>query len=952
MSTKKFLQAVVPDDGLYCAAGYRHATKTFENQAHFETLDELIAYAHEQDDQKLEAFFALGSFKDDRSRKGDNVVSNKAFFFDIDCGKGKDYDSQNSGLEALRKFCKAVGFPQPLIVSSGYGLHVYWPFEEAVSPKEWKPYAERLKKLCLQKGMKLDAQVTADAARVLRVPGTHNHKDLSSPQPVRVLNDIKLFDFHDLCELINEHYDSAVEDMFANSRFKNMHDPVMDNLAGNKEALFKPILKGCGQMQYAIEHADELPEPLWRSVLSIAMHCKNGEKNAHRISAYDTDRYDPIATDKKMSGITTPHKCQTFYEQNPAVCEECPHLGKINSPMSLGMKFVPAVTSDEPKPVELEPDQLNKVLHYNIQNLRTPPKGYSFGRAGGMYVDVMDVDDEGNEVAEQVLLYPNYIQPNCRLLDPDEGQSVVVGVDFPKEGIVETTIPVSELSDMHSFKKRLGMIGVALTGGKKWQELQDMLIKWLNKLQAESQAEEAKVQFGWHGEDGKRSFVVGDREYLPNGTIRTNHPTKRTSTYIPYFKPKGTLEKWKEMADWFNRPGMEINQYVLCCGFASPLMEFVPNVYGVLFHLQSDGSGAGKTTTMYAAASVFGDYKNLCPKAESTKNFAENRLEVKKNMFFGFDEMTNFDGKYFSDFAYGVTSGEQKGRMGSSANRERSRGNAWSLIVMTTANASALDRIRQYKTFPDAELMRIMEVTTKYRPDIPTEESAKLNDLLVSNWGTAGHEYIRHVVQNQEKVRQLVLSNVQFINNKFGLENKHRFWAAKIACVYTGWQIASSLGLVSYSEKSIVSAIKEIIKSCKQAAKENAFDPMSFITSFYYDNHGKFFVVRDTGQSNAEEVMKNLTEQDQMLDRDPFYGVVGRYDYTEGKLFIRINALKDYCADRQVNYREFVEHLKKEYGAEVKKVRLGKGLEKYSTLGSVNLLSVNFDPNEAAQEEG
>ena len=54
--------------------------------------------------------------------------------------------------------------------------YTYTGFLESVSYGEWLPVAQGLKDMCIRHNLSADNGVTADAARVLRVPGTHNHK--------------------------------------------------------------------------------------------------------------------------------------------------------------------------------------------------------------------------------------------------------------------------------------------------------------------------------------------------------------------------------------------------------------------------------------------------------------------------------------------------------------------------------------------------------------------------------------------------------------------------------------------------------------------------------------------------------------------------------------------------------------------------------------------------------
>ena len=100
-----------------------------------------------------------------------------------------------------------------------------------------------------------------------------------------------------------------------------------------------------------------------------------------------------------------------------------------------------------------------------------------------------------------------------------------------------------------------------------------------------------------------RSFILGDREYIPGG-VRHNPPTEATKPLAGYLKPKGELARWKEMMQFFNQKGMELHQLIICTAFGSPLMEFSP-IYSMLIHLDGP-TGFGKTTTQWAAAGVYG----------------------------------------------------------------------------------------------------------------------------------------------------------------------------------------------------------------------------------------------------------------------------------------------------------------------------------------------------------
>ena len=70
---------------------------------------------------------------------------------------------------------RVVDLPEPVIVNSGYGLHIYWAFTEEVPTEKWLPIAKRLEQVCITQKFCADPNVF-DAARILRVPGTYNQK--------------------------------------------------------------------------------------------------------------------------------------------------------------------------------------------------------------------------------------------------------------------------------------------------------------------------------------------------------------------------------------------------------------------------------------------------------------------------------------------------------------------------------------------------------------------------------------------------------------------------------------------------------------------------------------------------------------------------------------------------------------------------------------------------------
>lgn len=192
VTTEQFLELIWPDQGTYFVAE-QFEGRSMKRRA-CRTISEAAQLAIEIDSRRNNAYHACAVFKDETSSTGKNVRAAKALWVDIDCGaekakNGTGYRTQEEALEAVEKFCQAAGLPEPLLVNSGNGIHVYWPFEDEVDADTWRLAANRLKAITDLPEYRLlaDGSVTADIARILRPVGTHNLKDKDAPKLVHII---------------------------------------------------------------------------------------------------------------------------------------------------------------------------------------------------------------------------------------------------------------------------------------------------------------------------------------------------------------------------------------------------------------------------------------------------------------------------------------------------------------------------------------------------------------------------------------------------------------------------------------------------------------------------------------------------------------------------------------------------------------------------------------------
>lgn len=200
---QRFLRLVVPDvsDSVavlwagYWRADSKHHTGGWMIGQAFGAPSALVEWSAQKSASGFDTYFALAAFGDQRNTRGgiartqSNASALRALWLDVDVGKTavESYETQDGALAALRGFVAAAGLPDPLVVSSGYGGHVYWPLAAEAHPSAWKPVAQSLKNACAALGFNADPSRTADSASVLRLPGTMNHKG-GAARPVAVLD--------------------------------------------------------------------------------------------------------------------------------------------------------------------------------------------------------------------------------------------------------------------------------------------------------------------------------------------------------------------------------------------------------------------------------------------------------------------------------------------------------------------------------------------------------------------------------------------------------------------------------------------------------------------------------------------------------------------------------------------------------------------------------------------
>ena len=889
MAKTDLLAHVLPADGWYCVMGLK--SDALPEQRFVKTLEEVDALADKMCNEGRNVYFGCAKFSSATSRDKSNATYFKAFWIDIDCGDNKPYSTQQEGLAALKSFCDQYMLPKPTLVDSGRGIHAYWTLTETVSVQQWQPAADRLKQLCLSSGLHIDPVVTADSARILRIPETYNFKDTDNPLQVSILALGDHTPYDDFKNLLGVLPTINKEEEF----IPPGPSALTLSLVQNSESSFKLILdktsrgEGCNQIGHAVTNQTDTPEPLWRGVLSVANLCTDREQAIHFVSSQHPD-YDPDDTERKARLTKGPYTCESFEKINPGGCEGCPNKGKIKSPIVLGHFIARAEENEEsPEPEESDPTVPQKPV------LSPLPWPYFRGKNGAIYVEAEAEGDKPEMVYEHDLtLVKRMIDPN-----PKVGECAWLRRTLPKDGVKEFLVPMVAIASKEEMRKILPAHGV-LGSTKQLERINSYLIRVAKEMQMEKKAEVMRTQLGWTDDDTK--IIVGDTEFSDKGAFYSP-PSSATRSVCDYIKPVGTLQRWKEIFNTYAMPGFETHAFAALTAFGAPLMKFL-NIHGCTLNLINNQSGTGKSTILHMMNSVLGHPEGLCLHWKDTPHSIIYRFGVMNNFAVGIDEVTKMEGEVLSDLLYSVTQGRGRDRMLSSANEIRHNATKWALPVVTTSNSSIKDKIAALKATFDGELMRLMEFKIDLTDNIKKEDAAKIFGDLYENYGHAMPIFAKFVVENKDDCIGLVKKVQYKIDKEIGFQARERFWSANVATNLAGGMIAQSLDLHDIPIPRVYQHMVGQLSDMRGFSGAPVVSPAVVIGEFINAHMMHTLVVN--GEADGRTSLHSLPI---MEPRGP---LICRYEPDTNLFFISSKPFRAYCSKQQITYDDLLAQMSKE----------------------------------------
>ena len=916
MQPLEFLAAVLPSSGVYCAAEF---TSPKKEHVFVNNLQEILDAGQKFVDTNRDAYFALSSFKEAGSRTAENARLVKSLYMDLDLGGEKAYADKKEAIAAFENFMSTTGMDelgQPFVVSSGGGFHVYWPLDEEVEIAQWKPMAENFKRLCRQENLVIDWNCTADAARVLRIPGTFNYKK-ENPRSVKILVEAdRTFSLFALDSFIKSKlkaptYEASTVNL-PGQRPKSPANATTKKLIAESSTYFKHILKktqdgkGCGQLAYYIENAtNDGMEPLWRGMLSLAQKCDDGAKAVVWLSQLHP--YEPERMTQKLREIKGPYPCLKLDSENPGICTECPHFGKITNPLALGRHIE---TDTQPKQIELTPAPTAPVAPApTVVQRPAPPKGFSYGKGGAIFRDTQMEDADGQTVTKQVMVLPySLFVVNILQLD---GEHIVHMLALRPEGSVEITLNQRAVVSKDETLKTLAEQNILAAGGWNDKNLFEYVRSCVEEASLAQQAIIVPTSYGWQ-ENG--SFVYNERIYSQS-SIPRHVPMRALANLNRVCMPTGSIQNWQRVINMLTNKGLYEILSLSLVGFGAPLMRFT-GYDGVTFHIGSTESGTGKSLTLELAASVWG-HPTKYRVSKSTSDVAmQQRLGLLNSLPLISDEITNKNRKDFEwipGFIFDVSEGQGKERMESGANKERENTTYWKSMALLSSNTHVMDYLTgARKHSSEGEIRRVLEQTMTDVIRWESEEIAALQ-LLKTNYGVAGQLYTQYLVDNPEEVQKVMSSVHEELKKKLSFQDDERYWHAGCTSLVAGAVLADKAGVVRYPIERIINVLRNMVDKARELIDSNVRTAEDVLNSYVREFYGKFVVVKALEGGLAASIGETGLI-DQTITRSEIFGRV-EHGVTPGHVdfYIEEQLLKKHCSDRSFGYSDFKKQLEAAY---------------------------------------
>lgn len=935
MNTLEFLQRVLPSEGVYCLLTFFGGKPRAFWTDSAETLAERALLISSKG---VDAYFGTASYKDNSSRTQANAHLHKTFFIDLDAKNGVPFADWKDALRGGLKLVQTLGLPKPIAVLSGNGIHLYWVLTEAIQTATWKPIAEHFKARAIEalgyytppEGGRVigyvDPAVPADAARVLRIPGTINTKGGVTAKILMDAPDVTL-----------EAFTAAIGYQDSPRPVATVQRPrvtLLDKIAATATqyppAKAEVIVRKCQQIRWATEHQAEVSEPMWYAVLGVAAYCENPEATAIAWSK-DYPDFDENKTISKMAywkqHASGPPTCQRLALENKDGCKNCPFHGKVKSPAVLGLQQAEVAVAQD------APDEIASAIPLPEPFKRTAT-GIKF-----------TIDDTDIDIC------------NFDIYPVSYGRDENLGYEVchfrwkrPHSGWQDLKMRQAALVEKHrDFPTIIADQGIVLPTNAQTWGFQTMLRAYMDELRQMKSMTNKYAGNGWKEEH--KQFLIGNTliKREENGALveeRTPGASFLGAHKDEMYATAGSAEKYAQFTGILEKGGFDHIMLAIGSSLSSIFYDFV-GLNGIVVNFYGP-TGSGKTLAQYFIQSVWGNPRALHYNAKFTQNALFHRLGFHCHLPMTIDETTIINPKEVGDFIYWVSQGKDKARLTRMADERTAR--SWATTVTTSSNKSFSSMLAAAGHENDAQQARLLDIPVEVHPLLAknTQLGEQIYRFVTTNYGHIGPALLKHFMQYDAMTITGMIDEHKATfrkTYKADFSGQERYWETYVLLTDFALMHAQQLGLVRFDRTPVITRFLQQIGAVREAARENTLDAFDVLAEYTNEVASETLTIYHSGKQRGMPDLSRMP-RGSIYARFDIYRPGSSGEYDRGTLMIDRAHFRRWLAVKGLDFRalmtEFARH-KVDATPTSKKVYMGRDTS--IKLGQTYVIGFNLAHN-------
>jgi hypothetical protein len=938
VNAKEFLASVVPwDTDGYVTIHWRRPGNDKWPGRSCRTLEDALKVVGEilNSDADADIFFCLSSQSDSTGHRARaNAVGVAALWMDIDI-KPDTYADVSDAIAALMLFCKLVEIPEPsVLIATGGGLHAYWYSDRTLMANEWQPYADALKTVAKNASLKIDAGVTSDISRVLRVPGTINYK-YDPPRPVKLMETYCNGKRHDFAVTF-----AGILGMAPASTATILPFPIASGFADLEPQQlgqgvvarelpllpFEPIKAECGWLREAYETGGrEYDNNQWNLTTLAATFLQNGRDYAHKLGDqhpdYVLDKTDEMYDRKVRERKENPNigwpKCKTIADLNNKHCATCSHFTKAKSPLNIGYESIgPDIDNEE-----------MRLLGGSCPPEMRLPEGFCVDEKGRIcaFFPTRIAGKKVNPGRLLVLLLNQIHSPSFQNKDGKFGLGFTSATEVGASADVFISAANCRLAKVAAY---LADRFVQLdTGEEVVRMTEKFMVSWLDKLRQEDKAARDQGTMGWRYENAERiGFVYGGKLYHENGTeIPLIGATE--DEFRSWYAPQGKSEVWQQAARLLTnrkRPELDI---IISIAFAAPLATFAGTLYGAMLSVWGE-PGTSKSTAQQVAAAVWGHPKQTRESLNSTPKSVQRRLGLCRNLPAYWDDVQDERHQLaLFDCMFVTAEGAEGGRLNPDATMKARL--EWQTLMVACSNASFVEYLVKKQKSTTAGMRRVFEIEfNKGEPEpgmVNAVDASRMFAQLEHNFGTIGVEYARILAREHRQINLLVGETTNHFSQRVQGTGDESYWWGICGVLIVGATLANRLGAeldVDAMEEFLVETFlhnrkTRAVEGTEGGSYNNTEQALTAFLNLYVGSGNVIFVDR---MYESRYVAVNEIRKPDI--GHPIYVQIAR---DERKLVFSKRAFREFMNKNEIQPRQVFNGLVKFFHAKEARLTLGAG---------------------------